>query len=135
MRFQKVIAAVVASCVMATSAATLVKSVSALSSDSPVSSTDVTVELIGLTDEYTHKVPLKTIIDNMTYTHDVFEDASADKNDKESAPESDIEDATESVVESAPDSAVESDPESAVKDDPESTVESDTDSTIESDPE
>ena len=52
MRFKKAIAAAVASCVMVTSAASLVKNVSAMSSERPAGSADVTVELVGVTDDY-----------------------------------------------------------------------------------
>lgn len=72
MRFKKTIAAGVAACVMAASAASLVKNVSALSAETPAAATDVMIELVGVTDDYAARVPLSVVLDNMTYAHDIF---------------------------------------------------------------
>lgn len=124
MRFKKTIAAGVAACVMAASAASLVKSVSALSAESPAAATDVTIELIGLTDDYAARVPLQTILDNMTYAYDVFEEAAPDEGDtedvsagvSESDPEGDGESVSES--ESTEEGALADEPENAEDDSP-----------------
>lgn len=81
MRFKKTIAAGVAACVMAASAASLVKSVSALSAESPAAAVDVTVELVGLTNDYAARVPLSVVLDNMTYSHDIFENTAPEDNE------------------------------------------------------
>ena len=124
MRFKKAIAAAVASCVMVTSAASLVKNVSAMSSERPAGSADVTVELVGVTDDYAKKIPLQTVLDNMTYAYDVFEETQPEEDGGESLrggdPESTVESGADSLsaddTESAADSNAEGLPENAPAD-------------------
>lgn len=83
MRLKKTMAAVVASCMMTMSAASLVKNITAFSSEVPTSPTvcaiESIVELDGLTDDYLKKIPLKIILDNMTYAQDVFGEEDSDE--------------------------------------------------------
>lgn len=134
MRFKKAIAAAVASCMMVMSAASLVRSVSAISSESVPESTDVMIELVGITDDYASRVPLQVILDNMTYAHDVFKEHLPDESDPEinpaDIPENDGESVSENDVMSAPENndegALENDPANAPANDDESVPEPDT---------
>lgn len=114
MRFKKAIAAGVAACVMAASAASLVKSVSALSMESHAAAVDVTVELVGVTDDYAAKVPLGVVLDNMTYAHDFFAETAPDDDESETPGVSESEPGDTSTDVSEPESepAETSEPES-----------------------
>ncbi|MDE6732356.1 MAG: hypothetical protein K2J77_05715, partial [Oscillospiraceae bacterium] len=114
MRFKKAIAAGVAACVMTASAASLVKSVSALSAESPAAAVDVTVELVGVTDDYAARVPLSVVLDNMMYAHDVFAETAPDDNESETpgVSESEPGDTSTDVSELESEPAETSEPES-----------------------
>lgn len=102
---------------MATSAASLVKSVTAFSSELEASftinSTDVAIRLSVLTDEISKKVPLKAILDNMTYAQDVFEESTSKAEGDLNAPEEDGLNAPEEGGLSVPEEGDLSVPESA----------------------